>query len=273
MNDTKNSYLFHARVEKGCRPEEVWAACLPVIVKFSIKMGHEYHVSCGNIDFGAKANPKDIESILRSHRGDSYLISWNRPDFDHAHSFSYFANLGKLSFRFAKDVVLRRLDEFGMRIGEAISISNMIVQQATYLDALRQHHVPNRTNLHLAPCYNNGRDGYIEGVSAEMWFGDSFWQYAKCTKLDLLSQDWLYCEERASHLYVRAWPEPFSSADGEQGEIQRRLLNMLFGINGTTPPPLPPLSQNTIVQKMLWDGKEVRDLGLSEKAPHDVKKS
>ncbi len=263
----KESYLFHARIKELLPPVEIWASCLPIIKNFSTSMGDMYHISSAAAKVSVNIPYEEILKVLNYPEATSYLISWDRPDFDHTHSFSYFEKLGKLSFRFAKDISLKKLDEFGFRLANALPISNIIVQQSSYLDLLREFHVPNRTNLHLAPCYSNGRDGYIEGVSAEMWLGEPFWQYAECTKMDLLSQDWLYCEERPSHLYVRAWPEPFTSAEGEQGEIQRKLLDLLFGINGMTPPPLPSPPPSTLVQKVLVAGEEVKDLGMEEVRP------
>ncbi len=199
---------------------------------------------------------------LPNQMDSSYLITWRDGDLDAIQRFSYFAKEGKLSFRFLKSIVLHDLDVFGADLADELPISNLIVQQGSYLESLREFLIPNRTNLYAAPGYSNGRVGYIEGVSAEMWLGESLWRYVKCTKQALLEQDWLYCEDRASHLYVRAWPEPFSSAEGEQGEIQRRLLGLLFGISRRTPPPLPPPLQDAFVQKVLVVGENVRDQGV-----------
>lgn len=261
------SYLFHVRIKELLSPLEVWTSCLPIIKTFSTSMGYTYHLSSSAAKISVNIPYEEISDTLTHPEANSYLISWDRPGFDGTHSFSYFEKYGKLSFRFSKDISLQKLDEFGFRLADALPISNIIVQESSYLDLLREFHVPSRTNLHLAPCYSNGRDGYIEGVSAEMWLGEPFWQYAKCTKQELLKQDWLHCEVRPSHLYVRAWPEPFSNAEGEQGEIQRKLLDLLFGIDGTTPPPLPSPPQSTFVQKVLVDGEKVRDMGMEEVRP------
>jgi hypothetical protein len=63
-----------------------------------------------------------------------------------------------------------------------------------------------------------------------MWLGKLFWPHAACSKSDVIQADWLKVEDCGSHLHVVAWPEPFSSSEGEQGEIQRRLLKLLFNI-------------------------------------------
>lgn len=237
--DMKESYLFHSQISDLWNPTEVWVACLLVIEQFNASMAKNYHVCCGEPDFSANVLPHEIEKLLSLHDSDSYLITWRNKELETMHSFSYFSREKSLSFRFAKELVTRQLDNFGSALADSLPLSNMVVQQQSYLMPLRKHRNPGRNNLYIAPCYNNGRDGYIEGVSAEIWLGEPFWEHAKCSKADVLKQDWLHCEERPSHLYVRAWPEPFSSAEGEQGEIQRRMLDLLFGINAKTPPPLP----------------------------------
>jgi|GEM_PF-4377908 len=122
----------------------------------------------------------------------------------------------------------------------------MTVQLGSYVRSHYKHRDPGKNNLLLIPSHTNCRGKYEEGVSAEMWLGERFWQYAACSKGDVLSADWLKCEDRGHHMHLEAWPEPFTSAEGEQGKIQRRLLGLLFGIResppplpGSTPPPLP----------------------------------
>lgn len=265
----KEIYLFHARISEVLNTNEIWNSCLPVIEKFSESMGESYHVCCGAPDFSVNISPSEISALLAAHENSSYpyLITWRNKEFETMQGFSYFGKEKSLSFSFSQKLVSLPLDDFGASIACALPLANMLVQQQSYLMPLRKHRNPGHNNLFIAPCYNNGRDGYIEGVSAEMWLGEPFWQYAKCNKQELLSQDWLHCEERDNHLYVRSWPEPFSSAEGEQGEIQRRLLDLLFGINGNTPPPFPPPPQSTFVQKVAVDGGKVRDLGMEELRP------
>jgi hypothetical protein len=260
----KESLLFQGNLSEALSAENVWSACLKATEGFSAAMGSKYHVCCGASDFSAKVPPDEIGELLSRHDEGSYLITWRDDRLDTMQSYSYFSNEKSLSFRCAQDLVSQPLDAFGSSLANSLPLGNMLIQLQSYLMPMRKLRSPGRNNLYLAPCYNNGRDGYVEGVSAEMWLGDPFWQYARCTKTDLLKQDWLYCEERLSHIYVRAWPEPFSSAESEQGEIQRRLLDFLFGINGKTPSPLPAPAQSTFVQKVLVDGDKVRNLGMEE---------
>jgi hypothetical protein len=182
-------------------------------------------------------------------------------------SVTYFPNLRLFTVLIGRNE-LSSPDDLVRALGERFRFSNVLCSLMSYsLSFHDKWFKPPNSNLFEGPGLSNDRNGYIEGVSAEMWFGETFWQHAKCAKADILKQDWLHCEERPTHLYVRAWPKPFSSAEGEQGEIQRRLLDLLFGINERTPPPLPPPSQNSFVQKVLVDGNHVRDLGMDEVRP------
>lgn len=263
----KASYLFHARISVGLSPAQVWSSCLPVINSFCTSACSSYHLSNSSPDSSAMFSQSEIVDHLSCRDDGSYLISWRDNNLDTMQSFSYFAKFGKLSFRFANEIVLQSIQEFGCNLAAILPISNLIVQQSSYLEKFREFQIPNRTNLYFAPCYSNGRKGYVEGVSAEMWLGEPFWQFAKCTKQSLLKQEWLHCEEPSSHLYVRAWPEPFSTVEGRQGEIQRKLLDLLFGINSETPPPQSSGPQRTVVQRILLEGENVKDMGMNEKRP------
>jgi hypothetical protein len=182
-------------------------------------------------------------------------------------SVIYVPNNGEFSMVFREDF-LDSADKYLSDWIRDIPVTNVICSLMDYAISFQDYWFnPPNSNLFQGLGLSNRRNGYIEGVSAEMWFGDTFWQHAKCTKEDVLKQDWLHCEQRPTHLYVRAWPEPFSSAEGEQGEIQRRLLDLLFGINGDTPPPLPAPQQSVFSQKVLVDGNNIRDLGMDEVRP------
>jgi len=134
-------------------------------------------------------------------------------------------------------------DSFFMtsHIGE--NLVNVLIHPKSFRRSLRQYKTPPENDLIKAPGLANDRGAYLEGVAAEMWFGESFWQYAACSKEDVLACDWLKCQDRRFQLHVEAWPEPFTSAEGEQGEVQRRLLELLFDItpkrNPKMPPPIP----------------------------------
>lgn len=73
-------------------------------------------------------------------------------------------------------------------------------------------------------------------VEADMWLGPAFWKYAPCTKEDVLKETWVEVEDTEHYLYLKAYPEPFTRPDGEQGRIQRRIWNVLFHQDCEWPP-------------------------------------
>jgi hypothetical protein len=73
--------------------------------------------------------------------------------------------------------------------------------------------------------------------TAEMWLGPHFWQYAKCTKEEVLLADFFIEKRDAPHfLYLKSWPEPFTRPDGEQGRQQQRLWKLFFHEDCEWPP-------------------------------------
>ena len=73
--------------------------------------------------------------------------------------------------------------------------------------------------------------------TAEMWLGPHFWQYAECTKEDVLAADFFLEKRDTPHfLYLKSWPEPFTRPDGEQGRQQQRLWKLLFHEDCEWPP-------------------------------------
>lgn len=75
------------------------------------------------------------------------------------------------------------------------------------------------------------------GVTASMWLGPHFWQYAACTKKEVLAAD-IFLEKRETpdFLYLKSWPEPFTRPEGEQGRVQRKLWQLLFNEDCEWPP-------------------------------------
>lgn len=108
-------------------------------------------------------------------------------------------------------------------------------------------HVPDKYGIGpgqtlFDPSKNPGRtktadDRSIFFPTAEMWLGPHFWQYAKCTKEDVLAADF-FLEKRDTprFLYLKCWPEPFTRPDGEQGRMQQRLWKLFFHEDCEWPP-------------------------------------
>jgi len=73
--------------------------------------------------------------------------------------------------------------------------------------------------------------------TAEMWLGPHFWQYAKCTKEEVLAADFFLEKRDTPHfLYLKCWPQPFTRPDGEQGRMQQRLWKLFFHEDCEWPP-------------------------------------
>jgi hypothetical protein len=95
---------------------------------------------------------------------------------------------------------------------------------------------------------NPGRFATCNGgpafVNADLWLGPAFWKYAPCRKEEVLSQPWLKVRDTEHFLHLKAYPEPFTRPDGEQGEIQRKLWQLLFHSDCQWPPNHTPITQS-----------------------------
>lgn len=75
--------------------------------------------------------------------------------------------------------------------------------------------------------------GYIEAVGSPMWLGPGFWKLTGADKQRLIDEPWANCVETAEGLLrIQPSDEPFASAEGEAGEIQRRLRSLLYPLDG-----------------------------------------
>ena len=73
--------------------------------------------------------------------------------------------------------------------------------------------------------------------TSEIWLGPHFWQYAKCTKEEVLAADFFIEIRDTPHfLYLKCWQEPFTRPDGEQGRMQQRLWKLFFHEDCEWPP-------------------------------------
>lgn len=94
---------------------------------------------------------------------------------------------------------------------------------------------------------NPGRYDSVSGgpalACADLWLGPAFWNHAACQKQDLLAQRWLEIRDTEHFLYIKSYPEPFTRPDGQQGEIQRRLWQLLFCSDSWWPPEQGPSAQ------------------------------
>jgi hypothetical protein len=73
--------------------------------------------------------------------------------------------------------------------------------------------------------------------TSEMWLGPHFWQFAKCTKEEVLAADFFIEMRDTPHfLYLKSWHHPFTRPDGEQGRVQQKLWQLLFHEECEWPP-------------------------------------
>jgi hypothetical protein len=101
------------------------------------------------------------------------------------------------------------------------------------------------------------REGYVEFVCALMWLGRPFWKLSGANRKTVLAQPWLKCKEMPNDvLQVQAWNKPFTSAEGEEGEIQNRLRDLFFPNHAAldeaqkkTEPEMPIFDLNGFLEK------------------------
>jgi hypothetical protein len=102
----------------------------------------------------------------------------------------------------------------------------------------------------LDTSLNPGGVRHIAGQSflmaADMWLGPRFWQYAKCTKDDVLAENFFIEKLDTPHLYLKSWPVPFTRPDGEQGRMQQRLWKLFFHEDCEWPPGSGVISDEPI---------------------------
>ena len=136
------------------------------------------------------------------------------------------------SITFRHGLRLRRWESLISRLAETLEFTNAATRYSAYAALLHPKWNRARGNVWTVPSFVKSRLDYGLMVSEQMWLGEAFWKFAACRKEDVTACDWLKCEEHPGFLKVTAWPEPFSSAEGEQGEIQHRLLTLLYGVTG-----------------------------------------
>lgn len=99
---------------------------------------------------------------------------------------------------------------------------------------------PPRQRMRI-PTASGRRKNLLVGVdfhpTAEMWLGDHFWQYAKCTKEQAMAADFFHeIRDTPNFLYLKSWPEAFTRPDGEQGRQQQRIWKLFFNEDCEWPP-------------------------------------
>ena len=99
----------------------------------------------------------------------------------------------------------------------------------------------------MNPGRNIRIDRFAFAVSADMWLGPRFWEFAPCKKDEVMAADF-FLEKRESPdcLYLKSWHHPFTRPDGEQGRIQQKLWRLLFHEDCEWPPGSGGISDEPI---------------------------
>lgn len=119
-------------------------------------------------------------------------------------------------------------------------LQNMTSIQSFEIEGIDHSQLPKKHNglptplaeMTIDTSDNPGRwqfqSGYIEAVGAEMWLGKRFFELVNLPISTLKNAEWLDVDELENVVHLTAYDKPFDSAQGEQGEIQNRLHDLLF---------------------------------------------
>lgn len=228
------STYFRASLNpKQFSPTKVWP-CLrefiekhdmttqPLKMHYNVKARSEYDLGDSvTVSFG------DVEEFLLNDKGVPSLSLSSFLSDENSYEFSLNASSGRINLSSQKPIIADQWQILVKTLSDNFELRNALVQTSHFLDQVRA--IYSNGNLPKI-LWGERNPQYCRSIAAEMWFGDAFWQYASCNKEDILNADWLKVEDGETHLHVVAWPEPFNSTEGEQGEIQKRLAKLLFGI-------------------------------------------
>lgn len=90
-------------------------------------------------------------------------------------------------------------------------------------------------------------DTMDRSVSADMWLGPRFWEFAPCKKEEIMVADFfLEKQETPNYLYLNSWHHPFTRPDGAQGRIQQKLWRLLFYQDCEWPPGSGGISDSPV---------------------------
>ncbi|WP_411845668.1 hypothetical protein AAFN60_18800 [Roseibacillus persicicus] len=172
--------------------------------------------------FRENSSPRDRAKFRFSYAGSVGFLTISAKSSVSRHHFELVENLAQ------KEVLvnaLRRSPDYSKKfVSTATTKSQRSVTHTT------APLVETPLDLIKYPGAHHRTSNQVIGVSADMWLGENFWQHASCTKEDVLNADWLEVEKHPNHIYVKAWPHPFDSNEGEQREVQLKLLKLLFDI-------------------------------------------
>ena len=230
--------MIHSILPKPISNQAFWAKLEPILNEaLSTKKLYYFLADPGETKLELTQVGAAHDKLI-GDRPVSTIVSEDINENDDYHHISYDERSSRFLVRIPESDYVVGSKEFGNEIARSITIANGLLR--AYFDEgpdpVTKYLRPLK-NLFMAPqLLEIRKQGFLEGVSADMWLGKSFWPHAKCSREEFLAQDWIECEVRDNGvIYAKSYHEPFTSREGEQGEIQRRLLDLLFGINKANP--------------------------------------
>lgn len=236
---TEKNLGFHGNIIPELSTSQFWSILYDALRKSNNDLP-EYLITHG---FGveiktSKATPEEILNILENET--ILAIESKEQEGNKFQNFLYNSKNGVTGLNLSLGSNLPPV-EFSRELPTALVNTNFLLKDLEYsineTKRARQYREslspsPNSYDLYLFPACGSSKGKFLQAVGSLMWFGEAFWQHAACTKEDVIAAEWLEVEERENHIYVQAWPHPFDRNEGEQREIQLRLLKLLFGIEG-----------------------------------------
>jgi len=245
---------------------DVWRAAFPVLKK-NIKLRDYYETNFK----GSRVELKlDTLQEFFGNENDEVYFNITSDIKGRNQRFTYFDVNRSLALSFTADELLTSRNEIILELIKNIEFYNVIYKVQSEKDYLgnaiaSQWFTPPNCNMYMMPAFFHQRKYFLEGAAAEMWFGESFWQHGACSREEVKACDWLHTEEWENNvLYVKAYDKEFDEAEGEQLEVQRKLLKLLFNIDENNPygsidEPLE--TPKAFSQSVLVDGGTIKEIG------------
>lgn len=215
-----------------------WKKVFPLMKKH-LRLDNEYMTSIDRKRVKCHLTKIDAYTSDESKNERSYFITNSINGTETTQSFLHGELRGDAKFTLQANDYITSYQEFADDLIQVFDISNLLIHDSgsCYKRSLRAFFSPPNSDLYSGPgLVNTHYRNFLEGVTADMWFGEAFWQYAVCSKEELISQDWLTVRHlQKGVVHVRSWPVAFTTAEGHQGEVQRKLLKLLFNIDGNRP--------------------------------------
>lgn len=245
-----------------------WCGCLPKIFEMSQIAGH---AEADQSRFNLRIAPEEISEIIEKRRLNAFRVNTGHSEKGVDFTLYNTLNLGCATFLTCRIERKAKAPDDWMPLIEQLACRFPIIGGWQWSQLYRCWQWDNRTDMGyerrwgpLPPGFRTWHEhGLTEGdpgkefidvsmnpgrpkqllptisfyPTAEMWLGTHFWQYAKCTKEEVLAADFFIEKRDTPHfLYLKSWPTAFTRPDGEQGRQQQRLWKLFFHEDCEWPP-------------------------------------